>query len=818
MRRMLWNMRGLAFIVVIVATVAALACESSEEPEQPLPAIQAAPAAPAAAPAEAQAVDLPAPQAQQQPAPAAPARAADQPAAATGAGVGGSAPTAAERQGEDPTDAMADFKYEAPKLEPGDYPSHQWDGPIPTKFNESPQSAALARSGDILPLEERLPVHEDIWVIAPYDEIGVYGGNMRITTHHIKTLDHLAVTSLVNGDPIGTSEPRLIKGWEVSEDGRKYTFTNRRGARWSDGYPMTMEDVRFAMEDLMYNTELNTSFPVELNSQITGNRASFAVVDDVTWTIEFDDPYFDLASSRHMWGSSKTRGCPRCYYAPSHIYKRYHAKYNPDEIDALMAQYEQDNIRGLQNTIDNIRSGPGNDWRQTGPIPTEFDPNFIYKGDIYTPAMSELIQTRCCDGGRAAERNHYFIGVDPEGNQLPYIDEQILILTEDRTVGVFRGMNGENDYYGGSMILSELPLYMANMEKGDYSVYIFRSPAGNDSATAVQNEFVQDPEMGQLLRTKDFRKALSIATDRNEMNQVVASGIGVPQQWIPHPITPYYPGKEYADLDTGFDLEGAKAILANLGYSDANGDGYLDRKDGSGPLSLHYVASSTYYPHINVLQSQWGDLGIKVAIDEGGSGFGTARKEDPDLPFEHHISLYSMNQWTVQWDPRVRRYGGKPAWGGDGQLLGVVRRERNGPDRRRRHVPGRLRQYCGGGQLPCGYHRQTSWRCRTSGGRASRQGPVLHPERVEMGKEFWRLSAEEKYNIGYLAFMGDIPRHDDEAQQPAQRAEETTSLWRRRESWGAYYFEDGLDNFNNPGNRSQKYKSVHFLDPEYWSQ
>ena len=120
--------------------------------------------------------------------------------------------------------------------------------------------------------------------------------------------------------------------------------------------------------------------------------------------------------------------------------------------------------------------------------------------------MSELIQSRCCDGGRAAVRNHYFIGVDPEGNQMPYIDEQILILTEDRTASVFRAMNGENDYYGGSMILSELPLYMANMEKGDYSVYIFRSPAGNDSATAVQNEFVQDPEMGQLLRTKDFRK------------------------------------------------------------------------------------------------------------------------------------------------------------------------------------------------------------------------------------------------------------------------------------------------------------------------
>ena len=814
MRLMLWNIKGLAALVVIATMVAALACESTEEPAQPLPAAQAAPAAPAADPAAAPAVELPAQQAQQQPAPAAPARPADRPEAAMAANVSGAAPSAAEREGQDPTEAMSGFKYEAPKLEPGDYPSHQWDGPIPTKLNESPLSAALVRSGDILPLEERLPEHEDIWVIAPYDEIGVYGGNMRITTHHIKTLDHLAVTSLVNGDPIGTSEPRIIKGWEVSEDGRKYTFTNRRGARWSDGYPMTMEDVRFAMEDLMYNTELNTSFPVELKSQITGNRASFAVVDDVTWTIEFDDPYFDLASSRHMWGSSKTRGCPRCYYAPSHIYKRYHIKYNPDEIDALMAQYEQDNIRGLQNRIDNIRSGPGNDWRQTGTIPTEYDPDFIYKGDIYTPAMSELIQTRCCDGGRAAVRNHYFIGVDPEGNQLPYIDEQILILTEDRTASVFRAMNGENDYYGGSMILSELPLYMANMEKGDYSVYIFRSPAGNDSATAVQNEFVQDPEMGQLLRTKDFRKALSIASDRNEMNQVVASGIGVPQQWIPHPITPYYPGKEYADLDAGYDLEGAKAIMANLGYSDADGDGYLDRKDGSGPLSLHYIASSTYYPHINVLQNHWGDLGIKVTIDEGGSG--GVRREDPELPFEHHISLYSMNQWTVQWTRAFAGTGGSPlgaAMGNYWASFGESGMAPTGGDSTYIDAYGNM---ASAGNYPADItgnimEMQDIWRT------GIQTGPVLHPERVEMGKEFWRISAEEKYNIGYLAFMG-IVRGMTMKRNNLRNVPKNHVALEAKGILGAYYFEDGLDNFNNPGNRSQKYKSVHFLDPEYWSQ
>ena len=814
MRRTLWNMRGLAALVVIVTMVVALACAAEEELEQPLPAMQAAPAAAAAAPAAAETVELPAQQAQQQPAPAAPARPAQLPAAAEGAAVGAVVRTASERQGEDVTDAMAEFEYMAPRLEPGAYPSHQWDGPIPTKFKESPQSAALVRSGDILPVEERLPVHEDIWVIAPYDEIGVYGGTMRITTHHVKTLDHLAVTSLVNGDPTGASEPRIIKGWEVSDDGRKYTFTNRRGARWSDGYPMTIEDVRFAMEDLMYNEELNTTLPAELKSQITGNPARFAVVDDVTWTIEFDDPYFDLASSRHMWGSSKTRGCPRCYYAPSHIYKRYHVKYNPDEIEALMAQYEQESIRGLQNRVDNIRTGPGNDWRQSGPIPTEFDPNFIYRGDIYTPAMSELIQTRCCDGGRAAVRNHYFIGVDPEGNQMPYIDGQILILTEDRTASVFRAMNGENDYYGGSMILSELPLYMANMEKGDYSVYIFRSPAGNDSATAVQNEFVQDPEMGQLLRTKDFRKALSIAADRNEMNQVVASGIGTPQQWIPHPITPYYPGKEYADLDAGYDLDGAKAIMEKLGYSDANGDGYLDRKDGSGPLSLHYVVSSTYFPHIDVLQSHWGRLGIKVDIEEGNSS--SVRKADPELPFEHHISLYSMNQWTVQWTRAFAGTSGSPlgaAMGDYWASFGEKGMAPTGGDSLYMDAYGNM---AAAGNYPADItgnikRQQDIWRT------GIQTGPVLHPERVEMGKEFWRIGAEEKYNIGYLAFMG-IVRGMTKKRNNLRNVPKNHVALEAKGILGAYYFEDGLDNINNPGNRSQKYKSVHFLDPDYWTQ
>jgi len=810
-------MRGLLTLGAVLTLVVAIACAADEsaQPAQPAAPLPAAPAAEAAFPSGSTA-SAPAPAAQQLPAAAAPARPAALPAAAeapsTGAGV---VQSATAREGADPTMAMDDFRYVAPKIAPGDYPSHQWDGPIPTNLNESPASAALVRSGAILPLEERLPVHDDIWVIAPYDEIGVYGGTLRITSRGLKTLDHLAVTSLVNGDPTGTSEPRLIKAVEVSEDGRKYTFTNRRGARWSDGYPMTIEDIRFALEDLMFNVDYNPNLPQELKSQITGNPARFAVVDDITWTIEFDDPYFDLASSRHMWGSSKTRGCPRCYYNPSHIYKRYHTKYNAEEIPALMKQFDQPDPRALFGNIRNIRSGPGSDWRQTGDIPTEFDPDFIYMGDMFAAAMSELIQTHCCEGGRSAERNHYFMGVDPEGNQLPYMDGQVLIQVESRDVGVFRSMNGENDYFGGDMILSEMPLYIANMDRGDYSVYIFRSPAGNDSATAVQQEFVADEEMGRLLRTKDFRKALSIATDRNEMNEIVASGIGTPQQWIPHPITPYFPGQQYANLDAGYDLDGAKALLTKMGYSDANGDGFLDRKDGSGPLSLHYTASSTYYPHIEVLQNHWGRLGIDVTIDEGGSG-GKVNIPNPTLPFDHHISLYSMNQWTVQWTRSFAGTRSTPLGAEMGDYwasFGESGMAPTGPDPKYQDAYGKM---AATGNYPADItgnimRMQDIWRT------GIQTGTTYHPARVEMGKEYWRISAEEKYNIGYLGFMG-IVRGMTMKRNNVRNVPRNHVALEAKGILGAYYFEDGLDNINNPGNRSQKYKSVHFLDPDYWTE
>jgi ABC-type transport system substrate-binding protein len=51
--------------------------------------------------------------------------------------------------------------------------------------------------------------------------------------------------TLLVADQSGGYLPRLAQSWAVSDDGTTYTFTLRRGQRWSDGVPFTAQDVVF---------------------------------------------------------------------------------------------------------------------------------------------------------------------------------------------------------------------------------------------------------------------------------------------------------------------------------------------------------------------------------------------------------------------------------------------------------------------------------------------------------------------------------------------------------------------------------------------
>ena len=416
--------------------------------------------------------------------------------------------------------------------------------------------------------------------------------------------------------------PSVFRVFEATDDGREFTFKMRAGSRWSDGYPHTIEDIRFALEDLMLNKELMPGLPAVLTSPITGNDMRVQFIDDTTFKVFFDDPNFSFMESSAMNIFSGIKGCPRCFISPAHIQKRYHIKYNAAEIPAILEANNQPNWVKNFSLIRNVR---GFDGLPSEPIPTEFDINYMYKGENhYNPVFGGFWARSQNSGAESTEfeRNHYHPSIDPEGNQLPYMDEWIGIRTENREVGIFRTMNGESDWSRWDLQTSEMPLYLANSEKGDYSVIKHDSPDGSYSSFVVNQEFTKDAELGHLLRTEDFRIALSMGWDRNGMNQSLAAGLGTPQNMMPHPSTPYIEGEDARVIHAQHNIEGARALMESMGYTDGDGDGYFDRKTDGGALTLRFETNANYFPFVEWLQSDFAKVGIKLDIAENPSARG----------------------------------------------------------------------------------------------------------------------------------------------------------------------------------------------------
>ncbi len=716
--------------------------------------------------------------------------------------------TTLERSDLPPATMLDDGTYVAPKIPPGGYPTYAWDGPIPTKFNESPFSAELVKEGKILPVEERLPIQEDVLVILLDNEVGIYGGTMRLTASIPGRIDSLTTTGCFRRDADGIGRVvGICKDMKLSADGRTYSFTLRRGARWSDGYPLTMEDFRFAWEELNLNREYIPRLPLTLINPITGNGPKFNVVDDLNWTLTFDSPTFTLIESKSGAIYSGTKSCQGgnpCFYSAGHVYKRYHPKYgDEDEIRQLMRFYSRDTWKGLMEEMQRKRHFLG---VQSKPVPTEFDPEYIYDGDHYAPWPGGYVTTELSDSRNEYDRNHYFMGVDPLGNQLPYMDGVVSYQVESREVAVFRCMAGECDLGSGDLILQEVPLYLANAQKGDYSLEIYRAAAGGDTTVLVNQEYNEDPELGEAMRTHDFRLALSYGWNRNTTNETVLAGLGSPQNWTPHPTTPYYPGEEWAKLDLGYDPEKSKQLLAGLGYTDGDGDGYVDRKDGTGPLTLYFEAYDQHFSIIELLRADWEKIGVKLTIREGARAYRAAERNKQY--FVMLSSSYGDNPWQVAWTRLVPLVRGNQLAPTIGEAYQTHFREGMsiGPspdflpqapaDTFPADASGKLR------------YMQDLW----TEGRGIAQ---FSARRVELGKDIYRTVAESKYHIGGLAFTGIFRgmrmRRNNVRNTPKNHF--PSGFGGTRE---AFYFEDGIDNINNEGNRSRKYTSVHFLDPNYW--
>ena len=139
-----------------------------------------------------------------------------------------------------------------------------------------------------------------------------------------------------------------------------------------------------------------------------------------------------------------------------------------------------------------------------------------------------VITTNFDDPILISERNPYYFKVDTAGNQLPYVDTLHRILVEDIEVMKLQLINGQLDYITRHLwtTYGDLPMYMAYQQQGDYR--IIRTNGGTPGGINIMFNatYKADPVIAELINNIEFKKALSYAIDREEINNVRFSGLG----------------------------------------------------------------------------------------------------------------------------------------------------------------------------------------------------------------------------------------------------------------------------------------------------
>jgi ABC-type transport system substrate-binding protein len=131
------------------------------------------------------------------------------------------------------------------------------------------------------------------------------------------------------------------------------------------------------------------------------------------------------------------------------------------------------------------------------------------------------------------ERNPYSVWVDTDGNQLPYIDKIQLTLAENLEVLNLRAIAGEYDYQARHIDIGKLPVILENQQKGNYKVSINPMLSGSDYGIFINMHYDADPEINTWFNSLDFRRALSLAIDREQINETFFLGIGTPGSGAP---------------------------------------------------------------------------------------------------------------------------------------------------------------------------------------------------------------------------------------------------------------------------------------------
>jgi peptide/nickel transport system substrate-binding protein len=450
---------------------------------------------------------------------------------------------------------------------------------------ETPVLLESVQIGELKPVDARIPEQPRVVTFEGEFEAGWHGGQLRVLMGKQKDIRQLVIygyARLVGYTTDLELQPDILEGVEVVEN-RIFTLHLRKGHRWSDGQPFTSEDFRYYWEDVVNNEELSRGgLAPELLIDGDGPIVEFPDLHTVRYSWSQPNPYFlpALAGARPLY-----------IYKPAHYLRQFHKRYQSEaRIAELMKQYKARTWTRMHVNLDRP-------YKATNPDLPTLQP---WVNTTYPPSERFIFK-----------RNAFYHRIDSNGRQLPYIDSIAVNIASSKLVPAKTGAD-ESDLQARYLRMDNYTFLRQAAMRNNFNVRLWKTSRGAHIAL-FPNLNTNDEILRNLMREKRFRRALSLAIHRHEINQVVYFGLVLESNNTVLPQSPLFKPR-YQKAWTEFDLAQANQLLDELGLTERDSRGIRLMADGR-PLEILIQTAGESTEQTDVLElihDSWLRAGIKL--------------------------------------------------------------------------------------------------------------------------------------------------------------------------------------------------------------
>ena len=493
--------------------------------------------------------------------------------------------------------------------------------PVADLGMESPMLAEMVAAGDLPPVEERLPLKPLVVKdgtlsfegAIPDFGLGGYGGTMRST--HLGGFNvpffYVQVEPIVTGPEISLQGyyPNVVEGYELSDDYSTYTFSLRKGLKWSDGVPVTMDDVRFVFEDLYFNEKYSPSLlPWLVSDDEARTPVVFEALDDWTFRLTYAAPKGSLTSEIALKGAWNSWDL---MVRPVHRLGKYHPEYtDAAELAALLDE------AGLE----------AEDWPQLLDMNTciRWDYGGMAERCTDYPGLGPYVLKEVTQEAATWDRNPYYWKVDEAGRQLPYIDHWVSVFTADSQTAQTLAMAGEVD------IISEVDtlkaaLFMEQGKKIGFDL-VMGTRFHADGISFFINGCTTDDVVRPLLNDIRFREAMNFAMNRNEINDNLYVSFAAPPDWV---------------MPSEYDPDAANALLDEMGLTARDDSGFRLAPGGESLKLILEYGIGWPVPHLQKATELFVEHLKEVGINAEPRPSEDAVMAERNVALEPHIQVWN---------------------------------------------------------------------------------------------------------------------------------------------------------------------------------